>query len=57
MVYLYKDPNGESIMSVADIKQNSRGPPAKCSSTTDQNSDVAALKQRLSELEKKLAEV
>lgn len=54
MVYLYKDPKGETIMSVADVKPN-LGRPTKSGSTD--NDDVTALKQRLAELEKKLTEV
>ena len=58
MVYLCKDPKGEIVFepsSTADRKLSSFQ--TKSVSKTDHYDEVAALKQQLSELEKKLAEV
>ena len=61
MAHLWKDPKGETVLEPSSyVDQNVSYLPGKSftkTEVTDHNDDVAVLKQRLSELEKKLAEV
>ena len=61
MVHLIKDPKGKTVLdssSPADSKLSYiHTKSVSKAEVTDPHGDVAALKQRVSELEKKLAEV
>ena len=60
MVHLFKDPKGKTVLdsSTADTKLSYiHTKPVSKAAVTDHLGDAAALKQRISELEKKLAEV
>lgn len=61
MVHLCKDPEGESVLgpsSAADTDLSSRPKSVSTAAeVTNHNSEVASLKQKISALEKQLAEV
>ena len=60
MVHLFKDPKGKTVLdsSITDTKLSyAHTKSVSKAEVTDHLGDVAALKQRISELEKKLVEV
>ncbi len=57
MVHLYKDPEGETVLNPSSASDTHRAASMAFPTVTNNPDEVASLKQQISELEKKLAEV
>ena len=58
MIHLSKDPEGETVLKPSSASDTHRTSKAMSTATvTDHSDEVAALKQEISKLEKKLAKV
>ena len=57
MVHLIRDPKGETVMDHSTSKNYLQTKSVSNTGTTNQQEEVAQLKQRVSELEKELEEV